>query len=48
MFKRLFIGEKRIVLTEVNSTNAFIKQLVQNSENEVEGFVVTTKSQTKG
>tara|TARA_B100000809_G_C15135080_1_gene530189 strand:- start:778 stop:1530 length:753 start_codon:yes stop_codon:yes gene_type:complete len=48
MFKRLFIGEKRINLTEVNSTNAFIKQLVQTSDNEVEGFVVTTKNQTKG
>jgi BirA family biotin operon repressor/biotin-[acetyl-CoA-carboxylase] ligase len=48
MFRRLFIGEKRINLMEINSTNAFMKQLVQNSENEIEGFVVATKSQTKG
>jgi BirA family biotin operon repressor/biotin-[acetyl-CoA-carboxylase] ligase len=48
MFKRLFIGEKRINLTEINSTNTFMKQLIQNSDNEVEGFIVNTKSQTKG
>jgi BirA family biotin operon repressor/biotin-[acetyl-CoA-carboxylase] ligase len=48
MFQRLFIGEKQINLTEVKSTNAFMKQLILDSENEVEGFVVTTKNQTKG
>jgi len=48
MFTRLFIGEKRINLTDVNSTNAFMKQLLDNSENEVEGLVVTTKNQSQG
>jgi len=48
MFKPLFIGEKQINLTEVNSTNTFIKQLVTNSKKEVEGLVVTTRNQTKG
>lgn len=48
MFDRLFIGKKRINLTEVDSTNAFMKQLVSNSDGEVEGLVVTAISQFKG
>jgi len=48
MFQRLFIGEKQINLTEINSTNAFLKQLIVDSENEVEGLVVTARNQTKG
>lgn len=48
MYKRLFIGEKQVNLTEVNSTNAFMKQLVQNSDNKTEGLVVNTINQTSG
>ncbi len=48
MYNRLFIGEKRINLVEVDSTNAFMKELVSVTDNEVEGLVVTTECQIKG
>ncbi|MGB0881765.1 MAG: biotin--[acetyl-CoA-carboxylase] ligase [Vicingaceae bacterium] len=48
MYNRLFIGEKRINLVEIDSTNAFMKELVSVSDKEVEGLVVTTECQVKG
>lgn len=48
MYNRMFIGEKRINLVEVDSTNAFMKELVTAADIEVEGLVVTTECQVKG
>lgn len=48
MYNRLFIGEKRINLVEADSTNAFMKELVSVSDNEVEGLVITAENQLKG
>jgi len=48
MFKRLFIGEKRINLLEIDSTNAYLKELISMSDREIEGLVVVTKNQLKG
>lgn len=48
MYKRLFIGEKRINLAEVNSTNTYLKGMILGFENEIEGLIVVAKNQTKG
>ena len=48
MLEPLFIGKKQINLTEVDSTNSLMKELVQQSKNEPEGLVVTAKNQLQG
>ncbi len=47
MNQRLIIGNKILKLSEVDSTNRYLKELIINS-NQAEGVVVITNSQTNG
>ena len=48
MYQRLFIGNKRINLEEVDSTNSYMKQLIFVNDNTIEGLVVVAKNQFEG
>ena len=48
MFQRLFIGNKLVQLTSVDSTNSYIKKLLNEHKEELEGLVVSTDNQTNG
>ena len=47
-FSGLFVGQNLIVLTEVDSTNNFLKQALTNSTPLIEGTVIMAESQTAG
>ncbi|MBY0244444.1 MAG: biotin--[acetyl-CoA-carboxylase] ligase [Sphingobacteriaceae bacterium] len=47
-FSTLFIGQKLIHLTEVDSTNSFLKNLISNSEPLPEGSVIMADAQLAG
>ena len=48
MYQRLFLGKKLIKLKEVNSTNDYLKQLINETSKEIEGMIVFTGNQLEG
>ena len=48
MYNRLFIGNKLIQLDEVDSTNTYLQNLINNNEKEIEGVVVVADNQCLG
>lgn len=48
MYQRLFIGKKLLHLTEVDSTNVYLKKTLYEHKKEVEGLVVYTENQFLG
>ena len=48
MYERLFIGNNIVSLDEIDSTNLYLKEHINRNAKEIEGLVVTTKSQTSG
>lgn len=48
MFETLFLGKEFIRLKEVDSTNSYMKELLGNMPNKVEGVVIAADNQTLG
>lgn len=48
MYQRLFIGNKLFDLKEIDSTNSYLKQFLEDNDKEIEGLVVVTKNQVSG
>jgi len=48
MYQNLFIGNRVIRLDEIDSTNLYLKELVSNQKDTIEGVVVIADHQTSG
>ncbi len=48
MYQRLFIGSKLVNLKEADSTNSYLKELINDHPKEIEGLVVATENQLSG